>query len=234
MIQLKLPNRLLVLLLLSWTTICVVCPNYEVVVFQLQTGITPYLGSITIFTTVLYSSHPTCFNRFWMTPIAPPSSICWRRFDLLLHPLLPPPTFLGAEWPSTWTTPPPADLHLSSALPSLAGRPQGVSRAIQCMPSLVRFPPLCHPWPTPKSLSAPGVLPFEGPFLYLPASVILTSAPPPAGLDWQPSPLPVPKSLRRVILSYVPCLSSSSSLCSAPSLGVFCSLISLRVYFCAR
>ena len=79
-------------------TIRAVCPNLEVVVFQPQTGTTLYLSYVAIFTTILDYSRPTYFNYVLdisfspqdLTPINPLYSTCWRRFDLLLHPLLPP------------------------------------------------------------------------------------------------------------------------------------------------
>ena len=49
---------MLLLLLLAWPSVCVVCPNYEVVVLQPLIGTAPYLGSLAIFTTILDAPAP--------------------------------------------------------------------------------------------------------------------------------------------------------------------------------
>ena len=69
--------------------------------------------------------------------------------------------------------------------------------------SLVQFPPLFRTWPATRSLSAPGVLSSEWPFLPLPDFVARMSDFPPSGLDWRTSPLLVPRGLIHVLLSPV-------------------------------
>ena len=188
-------------------------------------------------------------------PASPVSTVFWisvpppPRTELLLLPhlspfnaaylslctRLSPPTRPDVERPSTWAAPPPAGLHRSSALPSLAGGHKELpAQAYDCRPSFGCPPfavldPRLGPCQT-QGFSRPRV----GPFLPLPPSVARMSAPPPAGLNRRPSPLPVPRGLRCVLLSPVPCASASPSPCSVPSLGVFWSLISLRMSFCAR
>ena len=56
--------------------------------------------------------------------------------------------------------------------------------------------------------------------------------PPPSGLYRQTNPLTFLRGLRHVLMCPIPFASTSPSLCSKLSLGVFCSLISLRVSFC--
>ena len=227
----------MLLLLLSWPPVRVVCPNHEVLVFQRQIGTAPYLGSVAIFTNILYFSHPTCFNHLWISHFPP-------RTWLISFPRIPPfnaaslsrftrsspPTHPGTERQSTWTDPPPTSLHCSSALTSLARIQHGVPRIIMCIPSLVWLPPIFHPWPDSRSLSAPLVIPSEGNFLPLPASVSCTSAPPPVSLYRRTCPLPVPKGLFLFLMSPVPCASSSPSPCSVLYICFLWGLISLRVW----
>ena len=71
------------LLFFAWPMVLVVCPNHEVLVFQPRTGNDPYLGSIVIFTNILDSSRPTCFNRFCISHFRP-----WKWFLSLPH--IPP------------------------------------------------------------------------------------------------------------------------------------------------
>ena len=130
--------------------------------------------------------------------------------------------------------PPHISLHLLSVVPYLAGQPQRFPFASLCLPSFVRLPPLRHPRPAPRSLSASGVIQSEGPFIPLPASVACTSASPPARFYRWPSPLPFTKGLWHVLLSPTPCSSSSHYLCSAPYIGDFWILIYIWVTFCAR
>ena len=168
-----------------------------------------------------------------LTPITTPYFTLQRRFALSLHPLIPPnSTSRGATIHLEGA--PSAGLHCFSEIPSLYGWPQGVPRASLWLASLVRFSPPCFPRPVSRSLSAPGVLLSKVNVLPLPSSIFRTSAPPPVGLKRRPSPLLVPKGLCRVILSPIPFASASPPPCSTPSFGVFWSLISLRMYFCAR
>ena len=96
---------LLLFLLLAWLAVRDVCLNYEVVVFQPQTGTATYLGSVAIFTTILDSSHPTFFNRFWISfpPPRPDSyrspvlhlSMLLRSLVATVYPPPPPPKSPG-------------------------------------------------------------------------------------------------------------------------------------------
>ena len=87
-----------------------------------------------------------------------------------------------------------------------------------------------HPGPCQiQGLSCPRV--HSSLCLPLPPAHLLSPLP---SLTSGPSPLHISKCLCRSLISYVPCASSSPSPCSVPSLGVFCSLISLRVSFWDR
>ena len=129
---------------------------------------------------------------------------------------------------------PPAGLHRSSALPFFAGRRQVVPCRSLWLLSLIFFSSFYVPYLLlgpcqTQGLSCPR-LPY---FFCLPPSPAHLT-PPPSSLDWWPIPLPAPKGLCCVLLSPGPCASASPFPFSAASLGIFWSLISLRVSFCAR
>ena len=50
-------TTIIVLLLCVWPSVCVMCPNHDVVVFQPWTGTAPYLGSVANYT--FYSNPPS-------------------------------------------------------------------------------------------------------------------------------------------------------------------------------
>ena len=132
------------------------------------------------------------FPSSWAYLLSPPPSFrSWSTLTYLFAPSSSPHYFPVADRPCTWTAPPPAGRHCSSPLPSPSGWPKGFSYTSLFLPSSLRFPSLAvldlDPGLSAPVFSHPGVLSS----LCLPSS-ILTLAPPPAGLDWQPSPLPVP------------------------------------------
>ena len=231
---------LLLLFLFAWTPVRAVFPNHDVLVFQPPTGTAPDLGSVALIITTYSSHHPPHLFR----PFLDNSFFFRTRLPSL--PQLPPvdaallssctcfspPTLPGAEWPSTCTAPPPASLHRLSTLPSLSGWPQVVPRASLWLPSLIWFPPPVLFLTYAQVPVNPRVSPVWGSLLtsaWICRSYVCS---PPASLEWRPSPLPVLKGFRSVLLSPVPCASASPSPCSAPYLGVFWRLIYLQVSFC--
>ena len=117
--------------------------------------------------------------------------------------------------------------------PFLGMHKEFLTRACDYRPSS-GCPPLCCTWPATRSLSAPGFLLSEGPFLPMPASDAWKSALPPSCLDRRHITLTDPRGLRPVLLYPIPCAFTSPYLCYPPSLGIFWSLFSLRVSFSAR
>ena len=124
-------------------------------------------------------------------PYLPPSFTRWHRFYLSLHSLPPlPPSRPVSEQPSKWTALPTAIRRCLSTLPSHVGPPKGVP----CARHACFTPPRCSPLPSSTCAHvpiSPRVIPPKGPSLPLPDFIKLTPAPPPAGLYWRPSPLPV-------------------------------------------
>ena len=188
-----------------------VCLNHEVVVFQPRTVTAPDLVSVSNAYTYSSLLPPHLFQPCSGYPfLPPPVPISYRPpifhpstplLSLSLHLLLPPPSLPGVERPSTWTSPPayrPPPLVLTS-LPLWAA--QGVPCVSLLLYYLFQFPPLCRPWPAPRSMSAPVVLTSKGPFLSLTVSITLMPAPPPVGLDQQPSTMPVPIGFRPAFFS---------------------------------
>ena len=135
-------------MLLAWPPVHAVCPSPEVVVFQPRTWTSLYLGFVTIFATILDSSYPTCFNRFWiscftslyLSPISPPYSTRQRRFALSFHPLLPPNlpgrgTTVNLDSAPTHQPPP----LVCAYLPCRASTRSSLSKPVSDVPRM--FPP---------------------------------------------------------------------------------------------
>ena len=149
-------------------------------------------------------------------------------------PSYPPPSFQGAERPSTWTAPTPDGLHRSSALSSPSVQPKEfLARACVWLPSYV-CPPfavldMCNKVPVGLRVFPPG-----GPLFSMSASTICTTTPHP----WRPrlayqSPVDTGWWCH-CLCTPIPCSSASPYLCSAPYLGIIWSLIHCWVYFCVK
>ena len=119
------------LLLLTWPQVCEVCPNHEVVMFQIFTATSPDLGSVAIVNIFfIFSARPVttalwilCFTpgpAYYLPPIFHPSTllhfICCTSYPLR--------TILGTEKMYTWTALTHANLRRPSLrFPHLPGDP---------------------------------------------------------------------------------------------------------------
>ena len=147
------------------TSVCAVCPNHEVVVFQPWTGTAPDLGFIANYTFLFYPSHPTCINFFL------------GLFISLLYPTSTPSLAFVIAVPLFFTpSPPPLPAQKYVYLDVVPTRYPSASAAWLCAPrcvpesaavSCVRSTPLCHPQPATRSLSDYGGSPSAGPSVSL-------------------------------------------------------------------
>ena len=98
--------------------------------------------------TLIISLPSHLFQQCYGSPfLTPPGPISYRppifypltpRLSIFVTASLPPPPPYcpGAELPSSWTDPPPAGIHCSSALPSHVGWPKEfLVQACDCLPS---------------------------------------------------------------------------------------------------
>ena len=167
----------------NWSAVRDVCPNYEVVVFQPQTLITPDLGFISIVTNFKSSPSTTpvstiFLSRSFPSNVLPPS----RKHQFIIISIslcVAPNTHLLSRHkaPPTWTSPAPTTCQpppLVSASPAAC---------LHLPPFTVTiFSILCNPRPTTRSLSAPGGF-------YVAASIYLPFAPALSSQSYPPNPI---------------------------------------------
>ena len=192
-----------------------------------------------LYNLIITSFRLTCFNclqgifspTLYLITISPPIFTLRRFFALYLHSIIPSNS-TGHEATicldgAPNRRPPPLVCDSLSCL--------AATKSSLCKPlTFILHPvaPLCHPWPSRSSLSDPGVLPYEGWFLPLTDYVAHIYALSPSSLDRRSNTLLFLKFFHHVLLYLISCASTLNSLCSEPSLGIFCSLISLCVSFC--
>ena len=136
-----------------------VCPDYEVVVFQPRTVISPHLGSRRLTVHFILTLLLHLFLLSFLDHLFPPlsyllpirSRLSSRSSRFTLSPSLLPLRSAAHLGAALTRHPPPATCHP----PLLVPAPCTACLCLPLFPVTVCYPLFCH-WLTPRSLSAPG------------------------------------------------------------------------------